>query len=526
MKASVLAPESLELLLRGDAADKVRRARKAERYDLLSFGGGSCPKVVGRQARDFGWKDMCFLTNGSDNGGSTQKIVEALRRKYGPTLPVGDVTSALIGLLDPFRYSLLNLRGWKLDPGRFTKEEQAAFLAEAQRHSSFSARLQAAMRWHLKKFEDSDADAAARERFCAELIEAGRMVDSVGLIRPGVKGLDISEASIRHHVFNALMMRIGAYDSARKTPDSDRFMIGLALLQKAFAIEHAVFPCSIDEQILYAEWVDGAGKVVWTTKQTTPDRPVVAVGGQVALSNAPDSVKRLADSSLARYGRYGFDPALPQPKPYPEALVAIGLLKPGAPILYGPSSFVASTAPCLAVSGISAELAKRADCPKILFMNLTLNSETVGWTVADYLDFWELNTGMPVSRTIDYIVVNNLVEGAEGVADALTDKGDTLETFKFRGPVKLSDAERAALPERGVNIVEAPLASVSQELMRLSSAGEREFVWVPSHNSKLLMQVCRLLVKDFAAKSKSLPAKDKLALDTPGKPDAVIYRKR
>jgi hypothetical protein len=40
------------------------------------------------------------------------------------------------------------------------------------------------------------------------------------------------------------------------------------------------------------------------------------------------------------------------------------------------------------------------------------------------------------------------------------------------------------------------------------------------------MQVCRLLVKDFAARSKPLPARDKLALDTSGKPDVVIFRKK
>ncbi len=525
MKASVFEKKALDSFLnrKSGAVEEIGRELGGRQYDLLSFGGGSCPKVVGRQAREFGLKNMCFLTNGSDNGGSTQKIVEALRPEYGPTLPVGDVTSALIGLLDPFRYGLLNLRGWKLDPGRFTKEEQAAFLTEARKYPTFSERLNVAVQWHLRKA--GGANAAANERFCAELLDAGRLVDEVGLIRPGVKGMDISDASIRHHVFNAVMIKTGAYDKTRKTPDNDGFTIGLSLLHKAFAIDHAVFPCSIDEQVLYAEWVDRAGKVVWTTKRTSSERPVIAVGGQVALSNAPDSVKRLAGGGLARYGKHGFDPALPPPRAYPPALAAIGLVKPGAPILYGPSSFVASTAPCLAVAGISAALAQRTDCPRILFMNLTLNSETVGWTVGDYLDFWELNTGMPVSKTLDYIVVNNLVEGAEGVADALKDKGDTLETFKFRGPVTLSDPERKRLPQRGVNIVEAPLASSSQGLMRLSSDGEREFVWMPSHNSTLLMQVCRLLAQDFAAKPKSKARAEPLSLAAPGKPGAVIHRR-
>ena len=539
--ASIRSSDALDAFLSNNPPSTVRRKRSRKKYDLLSFGGGSCPKVVGRYAARHGWKEMCFLTNGSDNGGSTQKIVEALRSEYGSTLPVGDITSALIGLLDPFRYELLNLRSWKMDPERFTAEDRQAFSTDLEHRSCFYDRLALATKWYLDNFaepEESQGAKRAREQFCAELLQLGRLVDEVGLIRSGVKGLDISEASVRHHIFNALMIRIGAYDSSRKTPDSNCFMQGIFFLQRALSIDHAVFPCSLDEQALYAEWVDQSGKVVWTTKQTSPERPVTAIGGQVALSNAPDSVKVLRTGGYARYGRFGFDPQLPAPRAYPEALEAIRRLRPRSPILFGPSSFVASISPCLAVREVVDEIVNRSDCPRILFLNLTLNNETVGWSIMDFLDFWELNTGRPVSDTIDYVVVNNDLESTPEVAEALAEKGDTLETFKFRGPVKLTNEERVAVPGRGIHLVEAPLATVTRELMRLSSTGEREFVWVPSHHSERLMTICHLLVKDFTekpegkflsrlfARSKSQTSgrnEKRLALDSEHKTEAVIY---
>ena len=525
-KGSLLSSKALDAYLKGDPLTKVRDERGREKYDLLSFGGGSCPKVVGRYAGRFGWKKLCFLTNGSDNGGSTQRIVEALNPEYGPTLPVGDVTSALIGLLEPFRYELLNLRSWKLDPQRFTEDEREAFLLAVQDISSFHDRLALAIKWYFNKFDEDGEVRSSREKFCGELLELGRLVDDVGLIRPGVKGLDISEASIRHHIFNAIMIRTGAYDADRKTPDADQFMVALFLLQSALSIDHAIFPCSIDKQVLYAEWVDESGKVIWSTKHTSPERPVTALDGQVALSNAPDSAKLLKNGGYARYGRFGFDPGLPEPHAYPEAIDAIRRVQPGKPILFGPSSFVASISPCLAVSEVTDEIVKRTDCPRILFLNLTLNSETVGWNVKDYLDFWELNTGKPVAETLDYIVVNNDIDSTSEVIEALKDKGDTLETYKFRGPVKLTEEERTTIPQRGVHLVELPLATVSRTLMRLSSTGEREFVWVPSHDSKRLMTLSNLLVEDFNERQRPGGPREKtrqFVLDTDGNTKAVIY---
>ncbi|MBU4427785.1 MAG: YvcK family protein [Verrucomicrobia bacterium] len=530
-RGSILSPAPLKAFLNADPVSTVLQERGRETYDLLSFGGGSCPKVVGRYAARFGWKAMCFLTNGSDNGGSTQKIVEALRPEYGPTLPVGDITSALIGLQDPFQYELLNLRSWHLDPERFTANERQAFDAALKDISCFYDRLALSVKWYLDKFADHEESKSSKERFAAELLECGRLVDEVGLIRSGVKGLELSEASIRHHCFNALMIRIGAYDSNRKTPDPDWFMVGLSLLQHALSIQHAVFPCSLDEQVLYAEWVDRAGTVIWSTKHTLPDNPVTAMSGQVALSNAPDSVKLLKNGEYARYGRFGFDPERPAPRSYPEAVGAIRRVRPGAPILFGPSSYVASIAPCLAIREVVDQIANRSDCPRILFLNLTLNNETVGWHVTDFLDFWELNTGRPVADTLDYIVVNNDLESSREVAEALQDKGDTLETFKFRGPVKLTDAERGAIPERGLHLVEVPLAAVTRELMRLSSTGERKFVWVPSHHAERLMALCHVLVQDFnderagnSLKVSGQPGrKKKFGLDPSGQTEAIVY---
>ncbi len=471
-----------------------RKQRRQAQYDLMSFGGGSCPKVVGPYAQKHGWRHLCFLTNGSDNGGSTQKIVDALRPDYGTTLPVGDITSGLISLMPPFRHELMNLRGWKLDPNRFDQTEQNAFNRIIARHKTFHGCLGSAISFYHHKFMFDDDDSAnPHHQFCKHLLEIGQWVDDVGLMRPEIKGMTLSEASVRHHIFNAVMIKAGAYDGKRKTPDPDRFALGLEWLRTGLEVEYAVFPCSIDEQVLYAEWVDSAGNIVWATTNKSMEFPVINSGGQVALSNAPDSVKRLADGGIARYGRFGFDPQKPQPSPYPEAIAAIRQLIPGSPILFGPSSFVASTSPCLAVRGIVDALAHRRDCPKMLFLNLTLNNETLAMNVNDFIDFWELNTGNVADATLDYVIVNNDVDSSPEVREALRDRGDSLETFKFRGPLTANQNDRKFMARRGIRLVEAPLATVSRQLMRLSSAGEREFVYVPSHHSERLMELSHAL---------------------------------
>ncbi len=489
-------------------------------YDLLSFGGGSCPKVVGRHAIAFGWDRICFLTNGSDNGGSTQKIVEALRPDYGPTVPVGDITSGLIGLMPAARFEIMNMRGWKLDPSRFGEDEQTSFAATVVAQSTFTDRLACAI--NVYRRHDIETVDDTFTSFAERLLTIAHWVDECGLIRAGVPGLGLHEASVRHHIFNAVMIRSGAYDTKRKSVSADHFRAGLALLCEHLDIPYDVYPCSVDEQVLYAEWHNTDGAVMWSTIHTSSDLPVINVGGQVALSNAPDTVKAMPDGGIARIGAFGFAPDRPQPTGFADAVNAIARVEPGAPIVYGPSSFVASIAPCLAVSGIPGAIAERTDCPRILFLNLTLNNETLDWRVSDFLDFWERNTGMAAARTIDYIVANNDCDSTTDIRDALSDKGDSLETFKFRGPLTLDDTDRNAVQKRGITVVEAPLACVKQQLMRLSSVGEREFTVVPNHDSRRLMIVCRFLVDDF--RNRFQRQKDRKCVSPDNEPwQAVIH---
>ena len=507
IKTEFFSNKALRSFSSDEFITQIRRERRSERYDLISFGGGSCPKVVGKHAAGYGWKKICFLTNGSDNGGSTYDIVEALRPQYGPTLPVGDITSALIGLLDSYQYELLNLRGWKLDPQRFSEQERQTFAQAIVNTSTFCGRLATVVEWYQRKIPSSNSELGNGGDFCRRLLELGSLVDEVGLIQPGVKGMEISNASVRHHVFNALMIKVSAYSSTHKVPNSDRFMLGLWLLKKGLGISYTVLPCSLDEQVLYAEWANGAKEVVWSTKHVQPDNSIQSRGGQVALSNSQDRVKFLENGRYASYSRFGFDPDLPMPKVYSEAKEAIGQLRSGFPILYGPSSFIASISPCLAVEEIGEELSKRSDCPKILFSNLTLNNETIGMSVSDCLDFWELNTGRTVSETVDYVVVNNDTGSSKPICDALKDRGDTPETFKFRGALVLTGEEQRTLPQRGVVVVEAPLATVNRQLMRLSSTGERQHVWVPNHDSERLMALTNVIVNEFSQKG-DLQTKD------------------
>ena len=476
----------------------VQTERRNKSYDLISFGGGSCPKVIGPYAKQFGWDEICFITNGSDNGGSTQKIVESLKPKYGATLPVGDITSGLIALLPEIHYELLNLRKWNLDPIRFSQTEIDSFRKTINPIKTFHGRLSITIDCYRNNLCQSKSPVPdSFDKFCKELLFLATLVDDHNLIIETLPGLEIDSASVRHQIFNAIMIHVGAYDSETKKADREKFMVGLRLLECALGLNHIIFPASIDEQVLFAEWADEIGNPITNTNARDVNRPEIKINGQAALSNITDKAKRLKNNKLAKIGKFGFISELPTPGAYPEALNAIQQLKPGCPIIFGPSSYVASTSPCLAIHEISIEVSKRIDCPKLLILNLTRNNETVGWSVSDYLDFWELNTKMEIRNTVDYVIVNNDITSTREIVEALSDKGDSLNTFKFRGPVAVESSERDKIIQRGINLAEAPLATVKRQLMRLSSDGDRQFTYTPAHHNERLMSLCYCLTNEF-----------------------------
>ncbi len=520
--SGILSPQQLNFFLSKNPSQIAREFGSYGSYNLLSFGGGSCLKVVGQYyANTYGWNKICFITNASDNGGSTYKITEALRPEYGHTIPVGDITSALISLMEPFCFEIMNLRLWKLNSARFSDKDIECYSQMIASQCTFAERLDTTIKYYRENDEKKNNRLLkdSQIRFCENLLILGRLVDKFDLIRSGIPGMDLSEVSIRHHLFVAIMIHVGAYNKADKSPDPERFYYGLLFFRKTLGIEHDVYPCSIDEQILYAEWVDNNGNIVWSTKTKSTQNEVLNVRGQVALSNAPDSVKRLPNGDYARYGYFGFDRNLPTPSAYSHAVQSIARLEPGSPIIFGPSSFVASISPCLAIKEIVREITKRTDCPKILCINLTLNNETIGWQLNDFIEFWELNTGRPIAHTVDYVVVD---DGTSNFKENFQDKGDGVETFKFRGPVKLMPIDRRVGTNRAVSLVTAPLATISRQLIRLSSVGKRVYRDVPTHNVNRLMDVVRLLLEDFEFRSgKDYCEELKLEIDNGG--EIVIH---
>ncbi len=449
-----LDPERLQRFLANDPEGFVERVRSIEEYDAVIIGGGASALLQNRIARARGWRTAAIVI-GSDNGGISERQHQNMRRAgYGETLPTGDITNALIGSMTERERWVLNHRGLMNLPGHTFEEKVTALLARALTLDA------------LPSWRQTDPNFLL---FAVELLNLARLVDAYFVV-PGVTPW--AQASVRHEIFNAIMVRAGAYQQDHPSPDPRRFMVGLYLLEKAFGLTQRILVNSVDPQTLYAEWRTEEGEFIHRED------------GQVAISNAHDAQKQLPDGRLARFGFTG------PVRAYPETIQAIQRLKPGGLVIIGPSSFVVSIGPSLAVPEIVEAIAARQDVAKALVLNLTRNNETVGWTIPDYLRFYEeVLTRRPLRDTVTHLVVNDDFGNPEGTPReralwaAFQDAGDGAETWKRRGAVPVRHEDRQLVQGKGVRFESQALAQVvAVEQKVVSTSLERGVVEVPNHD--------------------------------------------
>ena len=564
---------SLQSFLSHDPVHFVKRQRELERAELISFGGGSAG-IVNQEAlgQDEELRNLkaVAVTNGSDNGVESrdQRLFDAMLPHFGFTFKVGDITAAFKGAFSP------EVQQGLLEPDHRTIWANPDFWARVQQEEAqaIGPTFTERMEYFLRKFASDQKNLAQAPdfvRLAVELMNLAAVADRefVGSnpSSPIVHSVDL--ASVRHVIFNALLVAVDAYSRERKTIDPDRFHVGLYLLQKAFGLSPRLLPNSLDPQELYATLVDSNGQLLWESTDTftlprkpgDPDNHTVKDGGQTAISLSPDRVK---PGGIARYGEFGFiNPAEARKgrkvpgtvRADQEVLRTIEKAEEGALLVYGPSSFVVSLSPIPWSQEIMDAIDSRPDLAKVMMLNLTRNGETLGWTIGDYIHFWEEKvTGLPFERTVDYLVIHaeepdqRAQEEAQKLAQAvgssahpnyegviemfdpqtlkalpqaqtaqaaidrlrkaqvqeperqlllalvLADFGEGLGTFKSRGGVPApSEAELADLTRRGVTVIRSPMMTLTGE-QYVGGKGRVKVIGA-YHDRKKLGQVYRII---------------------------------
>ncbi|MDO8729656.1 MAG: protein phosphatase 2C domain-containing protein [Candidatus Omnitrophota bacterium] len=427
-------PEVLERFLEEDSEGFVRRQIELEQPDMVMFGGGASSmtnqQVIQKSPvlREF---ETVSVTSGSDNGGRTAQLYDLMSAAYGHTYAGGDITAAWKGMFPE------TVGNGILEADHKNIWSNDGFWASQGVQSTVSARLE----FLLTQFARDEKLLRTAPNFvhlAVELMNLAAVADEA-FIRGGVH--DINLASIRHMVFNAMMVAVGAYqrhtaDELRTRKDwinRDRFRVGLYLMQKIFDLPHRILTNSLDPQELYVEFAEAEGSVLANSLQrfetpTSPGNPKpVSVGerGQRWFSLAPDQLK---PGGVARYpeGITFVDPFAAaqgrvvkvQPQTSEDVVQAVLQAKQGGMMVFGPSSFVVSLSPTILPDMVDAMTA-RPDLAKVMVLNLTRNSETLKWTVSDYIQYWQDVTGLPFEQTVNYLVVNTETPHEAALQEAL-----------------------------------------------------------------------------------------------------------
>lgn len=395
---------------------------------VLDFGSGSSLQTNSQVSHShplLRGLEVVGVTNNSDNGGRTQEIFDALLPHYGPTERPGDATAGIKGSFSP------TVQENVLEP------DHKGFWQNPQRWSSLGAgagSFRTRVEFLLAEFarQPGRVEVFDREegipflRMAVELLNMAVLTDQ-HFIAPN--RLDINLPSVRHMIRNAIFAAVGAYDAQRGGVHEGRYWVGVYLAAQAFG--PLVLVNSTAPQELYAEWEGPDGKVRTSMESiSTPRGPGAAAvtitdRGQVAISLYPDA--RAGEAGVVHYLRFGaIDPESaaqgrvePIEVPRDEVLEAlIRQAKPGALVRFGPSSFVVSLSSIILPSYARIIAEGRPDLGGTLVLNLTRNSETLGWSLGDYVEFWEQVTGYPLERTVKYLLINTRWPREEAFAEA------------------------------------------------------------------------------------------------------------
>jgi len=398
-----------------------------------------------------------------------------------------------------------------------------------QQRFDFTERTRLVINTYIKKMkqlqtERPEVDLPAPSQFnqfAREMINIAEVIDtSYGILINGAQdsGLNIEQVCLRHTAFYALMIQVGAYDHNRLAErekkingnngldsnnepinviDKNRFRIGLFLLQKAFGIEGRIAVPSLDYQELYAEWHRPDGTVAWRSNQedkeaqalweTKPKEIVDALkrGGETAIGLVPD--EKSIGTRLEEF-RLHPDPAKAEAiEPYSEALEIIDQVKPGGIITIGPSSFVVSSGPVVRLLAERLKEARKRGVRVVLIMNSTYNNETITFKpdgLMGFIRFFEMSSRCNIDEVLDFILVNtNHGQDDENLRRVMEDNGDTVDTYKERGAVKVTKREAYIIQKQiGVQIIMEPIVSTAfiprKKAVRLNVTIEP---W-PAHN--------------------------------------------
>ena len=446
----LLHPDSLAGFLKNVAQPEqfVRDERKKKKARAISSGGGVAGEKnseVLKQA-DFmkvAGASAVLETNNTDDGGRTELIYQLmLAAGYGHTVRIGDLSAPFKAMFSPDVQEIL------MEPDHSTKWANLEFWKErGVTQQTFTARVESLLSEFVRgldqegRVNDSqDEKAQARlsqtpnfVQIAVELLNIAAIADKEFIeskifespecqkVLKGKSFVDVP--SVRHLANLVVQVAIGTYERKKAGSLHDlnkgRARVGQFLLERAFGLRHQLVVSSLDPQAIYAEFQDPQGNRI-------ADTTAYAHKGQVGISLAPDGIKPLVtmDGRTVRKAVYKpdtdgrplrfVDPdGLSQgtitpitPKAEQDLLDAIENAEKGALWIYGPSSFVVSLSAAVLLPGIVEAILQRPDFATTLVLNLTRNSETLNWTLSDYIQWWEQQTGKKIGATVKYLIIN------------------------------------------------------------------------------------------------------------------------
>lgn len=207
---------------------------------------------------------------------------------------------------------------------------------------------------------------------------------------------------------------------------SDNFADAVRKVSKVLAVKGDVLPVSLQDLQIGARLADGTvilGESEIGHRQPLPDNPIIEVFMEPANSAA-----------------------------LPEAVAA---LRTADVIVLGPGSLYTSLVPHLLFAQIR-EVIAASRAPRILVCNImTQPAETLGYDAAHHLSAILQHARRSSARGfLDYMIVNN----------AWVDKRQ-IARYQLESAIPVM-ADRAAVEAQGVRMIDAPLACVSNGLLR------------------------------------------------------------
>lgn len=373
---------SFEEIVNGSLSLDPSRLPQEKEHDFVIIGGGTGTNAMAKAFAKKGDITVGMLPTVYDDGGGTKRIIDRFKEKFGKWIfGAGDVVFMMLGSTHRYKNEVLKIRLPAEDKSRQTNLEAEMKTAIENVYTKAKQKAQELVKnGEYAREEDALRDVLPEDWnfFTANMLKLARVYDEKVL-----PFLDLYNAAFKNRIFLAQLIA-GGYlniEGDNLTIDHSKLNDALQGLNEILGIKHSyIFPASLDEATLYAEYSDGS-KVY---KQT------------VITENPPPDGAMMTKIGLAREGEGGFRDLAPNnpewPAPADKAFELVDTAQKA--IVVGPGSVGTSLIPNLLLKdkngrSLAEALIERKDIPRIFILNPYFDYETMNMQPKDILKLIE-----------------------------------------------------------------------------------------------------------------------------------------